>query len=213
MKRLGIFLFGLAAGASNHATASGLDAHVHGEAQLQIAQEGSSLEIMFESPAANIVGFEHIAKSDNEKQAVKQAQGKLSSVNDLFAIEGGDCSVTSTEVDIAGLIQSKGSHQHDKHKHHDHAENKAEHKDHKGHDHGTHHEPHHENEHKKQHSEHADIEAHYVFTCAKAEELKAVTVTLFEQFRSVEKINAQWVSENAQGSDTLKSDANKLELK
>ena len=35
------------------------EAHIHGLATLTLALEGNSLEIEFESPAANLVGFEH----------------------------------------------------------------------------------------------------------------------------------------------------------
>jgi hypothetical protein len=45
--------------------------HVHGTAKLDIAIEGSTATVEFESPAESIVGFEHQAKTtaDQQKQA------------------------------------------------------------------------------------------------------------------------------------------------
>ena len=40
-----------------------LEAHVHGMSDLTIAVEGGEIEIEFESPAMNIVGFEYKAQS------------------------------------------------------------------------------------------------------------------------------------------------------
>jgi hypothetical protein len=46
-------------------------AHVHGSAKLNIAAEGRTATVEFESPAESIVGFEHKAKTaaDQQKQA------------------------------------------------------------------------------------------------------------------------------------------------
>jgi hypothetical protein len=44
-----------------------LGAHEHGVARLDVAQEGTTLELDFNSPAMNIVGFEHAATSDADK--------------------------------------------------------------------------------------------------------------------------------------------------
>ena len=44
---------------SHHAIASELDAHEHGSASLDIAIDTNTIEMKFESPAVNIVGFEY----------------------------------------------------------------------------------------------------------------------------------------------------------
>ncbi len=52
-------------------------AHVHGEAQLTLATDGGLLEIMLESPAANLLGFEHKPGTAAEQQAWQQQQTLL----------------------------------------------------------------------------------------------------------------------------------------
>ena len=42
------------------------DAHVHGVAHLNVALEGNDLYIELTSPAANIVGFEHDPRTQNQ---------------------------------------------------------------------------------------------------------------------------------------------------
>lgn len=53
--------------------------HVHGEAQLTLATDGDLLEIMLESPAANLLGFEHIPATAAEQQVWQQQQSMLKS--------------------------------------------------------------------------------------------------------------------------------------
>lgn len=53
-------------------------AHVHGEAKLTIAMDGKkSLDIVLESPADSILGFEHDAKSAKDKKTQKEVFEKL----------------------------------------------------------------------------------------------------------------------------------------
>lgn len=52
-------------------------AHIHGVAHLNLALESNVLLIEFTSPAADIVGFEHEPKTEEEKSAMQKALGKL----------------------------------------------------------------------------------------------------------------------------------------
>lgn len=91
------------------------EAHVHGLATITIAIESNVLEIQFESPAADIVGFEHTAHSAEEKQAVSTAEATLKSAQLLFSFSEADCSATETIIDISGIMGNE-------HKHHHHTE-------------------------------------------------------------------------------------------
>ena len=44
---------------------------MHGEAELNIAIEGQVIQIEFTSPAMNLAGFEHAAKTEAETQQIK----------------------------------------------------------------------------------------------------------------------------------------------
>jgi len=84
-----------------------LDAHEHGHAKLEIAIDGSVLTIGLEVPGESIVGFEHKAKTEKQKQSVKAAQEKLSDASAIFTLpEGAGCKIKSAEAEL---------HQHGKH--------------------------------------------------------------------------------------------------
>ncbi len=69
----------------SHANTS-LGAHEHGHAQLNLALEGQSLELELESPAFNLIGFEHAPSTDAQKASVEQARQALSAPANLFGI-------------------------------------------------------------------------------------------------------------------------------
>jgi hypothetical protein len=60
-------------------------AHVHGNATLDIAMQDATLDIEFESPAINVIGFEHAPGTDQEKTALMQANRAFDAGNQLFA--------------------------------------------------------------------------------------------------------------------------------
>ncbi len=160
------------------------EAHIHGLATLTLALENKALEIQFESPAANLIGFEHQANSPEEKQAVKQAEVILKSPKLLFSFAGTSCKAIEKTVDISGVTDRE----HDQHKHHNHS------KDHDD-------------------SSHSEIAASYRFSCKNTQELNSVATTLFNQFPRIEKINAIWVTETRQGSELLFPNRNTISLR
>lgn len=90
-------------------------AHEHGVANLSIAVGDKGVEIMLQSPAANIVGFEHAASSDEDKQKLAAAKAKLEAGADLFAInDSAGCELNSATVASALLGHDE---KHDEHEH------------------------------------------------------------------------------------------------
>ena len=156
------------------------EAHVHGLATLTLAMESQSLEIEFESPAANLVGFEHKAKSPKEKKAVKSAEAILQKAADLFVFSSASCQLKEMEVDTSGLMEDSHS------------------------DHGYHHNDHHSSNYENEDDGHSGIKALYRFTCNGAKQPESVYTKLFVLFSDIEAINATWVSDTSQGSKLLK---------
>lgn len=189
--------------ADSHSKKQTLDAHVHGVSELTIAIEGKALQIEFESPAMNLVGFEHKAKSSKDKEAVKKAVAMLKNGDSLFSFSEGDCTLVESTVDASGLLSAKEDHDH--HKEHDHEdehnhEDKHAHKD--KHDHEDKHEHHHD--HGDHDSEtHSEIVASYFYECKDRSNLTSVSVGLFQAFPGIYEINAMWVSESKQGAVNL----------
>lgn len=91
------------------------EAHEHGAAKLAMALDGGELFVEFTSPGVNIVGFEHEAKSADEKAAVEAAIEKLGSGDDLFSFAGGGCALGSADVLAEGLLAE--DHHDDDHDH------------------------------------------------------------------------------------------------
>src|SRR5258708_3075099 len=76
------FALGRLAGAmptpsTGRAGARELRADQHGRGHLNIAVEGNKVSMELEVPGADIVGFEHAAKTDREKAAVETAKTQL----------------------------------------------------------------------------------------------------------------------------------------
>lgn len=150
-------------------------AHVHGIGALNLALEGKEVHIELDSPAANIVGFEHAPSSEADHAALDEAVEKLKAGDQLFSFNA-EAGCRMEEVKVSSGLLDEG-----------HEEHAAEH----------------EHEHEHEGETHADIEAVYHFECEVPGELIQLTVELFEAFPATEKLNMQYVIETKQGSKEL----------
>jgi hypothetical protein len=152
-------------------------AHEHGAATLSIAAGAEGLEIMLESPAANIVGFEHAASTDEDKQKLADAKARLEAGADLFSINPeAECTFKSAEV-VSALLGN--------------AETAKEDAD---HDH-------------KEGETHSDMDVAWTFACTKPAELKEVTTKLFAAFpEGFQKVKAEWVTDKGASAQELDKD-------
>lgn len=99
-----------------HEEHASLDAHEHSVASLNVALDGQTLEIQLQSPAMNLVGFEHEAKSDADKAKVAAARQHLEQPQALFALPiEAKCALQDSELDSPLF----GGHAHDEHEHAD----------------------------------------------------------------------------------------------
>ncbi len=145
------------------------DAHVHGVVEFNMAQEDNVLMVEISAPGADVVGFEHDPKTDEQKATLQQAELLLTKPTNIFMLaKAASCKVVSAHVSNT-LENSKpctcheknkdhdhGEHKHEEHHDHDHDEHK--HEEHHDHDHGEHkHEEHHDHDHgEHKHEEHHD---------------------------------------------------------
>lgn len=63
-----------------------LGAHEHGVAHLNAVLDGNTLELELETPAMNLVGFEHAAQSDADKAKVAAVRAQLEQPLKLFGL-------------------------------------------------------------------------------------------------------------------------------
>ena len=95
-----------------------LDSHEHGLGELNIAVDGSTVAIELHAPGADIVGFEYVAKSFDDRLTVKKALKSLSHPLELFLLpDPAECRVTEAEAHL----ETEGVHD-DHADHDDHAE-------------------------------------------------------------------------------------------
>ncbi|UVL89901.1 DUF2796 domain-containing protein [Pseudomonas sichuanensis] len=151
-----------------------LAAHEHGVAKLNVVLDGNTLELELDSPAMNLVGFEHAASTDADKAKVAAARQQLEQPLKLFGLaQAAGCKDEAQELE-SPLFGD------------------AAHAD----DDGDAHEHEHEHEHGHQH---ADVNAHYQFTCATPAKLAQLDLgPLFKAFPQTQKINVQLIGPNGQ---------------
>ncbi len=78
---------------------AGLDAHVHGRVELDIATDRNNLLILLKAPSESFVGFEYKALSSKEKLHVKKIKKQWKeNILDYFELENfKDCNVESSK--------------------------------------------------------------------------------------------------------------------
>lgn len=95
---------------------SSLHAHVHGQAQLQLAIDESQAVLSFSSPLDNFLGFERAPKDEAEREKVKQLLLQLQ--NPLLWIElspAAQCQTGQIELDSPVITGKQKSNDEKKH--------------------------------------------------------------------------------------------------
>ncbi|MCF4996262.1 DUF2796 domain-containing protein [Pseudomonas syringae] len=148
-----------------------LGAHEHGVGRLNAALDGQTLELELESPAMNLVGFEHAATSDADKAKVAAVHAQLEKPLTLFNLPtAAGCKVTRQELE-SPLFGDKPDTDHEE-------------ADKDGHEH---------------HHDHSEIHAHYQFSCTAPGALKTLDLAnIFNTFPATQKIQVQLISASGQ---------------
>ncbi len=152
-----------------HAEHGSLDAHEHGAAQLNLVLDGQLLELELQSPAMNLLGFEHAAESPADKAKVGAARAELEQPQSLFGIPGtAGCQMATQELESSLFSDAHG-----------HGEANQAHDEHA--------------------SEHSEIHAHYQFDCKQPDQLQRLDLSeLFKRFPATQKIQVQLIGPNGQ---------------
>ena len=148
-----------------------LGAHEHGVGRLNAALDGKTLALELQSPAMNLVGFEHVATSDADKAKVAAARALLEQPLALFNLpKAAGCVIATQELESPLFGDTPDADD-------DHDEDaKDEH-----------------------HHDHSDIHAHYQFTCATPDALKTLDLAnMFNAFPATQKIQVQLIGPSGQ---------------
>ena len=206
------------------------DAHVHGEAILQLVIDDSGALATFKSPAADIVGFERHPETDAEKQALADALAQLSDFTALFTLpEAAGCTIDHAhadfEVEAAGDDHEdhdhheEGEEHHDEDEHHEegeehhdedehHEEGEEHHDDHEGHDEHEHH----DEDEMQAEAGHAEFHAEFEMTCADTSSLTSLKTSVFDLFPSLEALEVEAVTPAGQSGAELTPQSAEMSL-
>ncbi len=161
-----------------------LGAHEHGVASLNVALDGNTLELALDSPAMNLVGFEHAATSEADKAKVAHVRQQLADPQTLFALNAAaGCSVSRQTLESP--LFGTAAHEHE----HEHSEPAGDEQEHA--------------------HEHSDIQAHYAWTCTTPGALTQLDLTpLFQHFPGTRTLHVQLIGPNGQkGQDATATQA------
>jgi hypothetical protein len=76
-------------------------AHQHGAAKLQVSVDKEALQISFEGPADNMLGFEHAPKNDAQRKTLARAEEQLRRPTQLFVLPGtAECQAQPAQLDV-----------------------------------------------------------------------------------------------------------------
>ena len=167
--------------------------HEHGVARKDVAVDGSVVEIGLESPLANALAFEHAPRTDTEREAVRSMAATLRNAENIFVLPAAaQCRLTSVSL-CSGqlppeLLGEKTSPQTPPVESRD-ADGKREHEN---------------------HAEHGDLDAAFVFTCARPEALHGMDVRLFSAWPALRELHVQMVTPVGQRAGELNDESHAL---
>ncbi len=151
--------------------------------RLNAALDGQTLELELQSPAMNLVGFEHPASSDADKAKVASVHALLEKPLELFNLpKAAGCVVANQKLEspLFGDPAPEEADDDDD----DHAPEAAATTPAAGAEH---------------HHDHSEIHAHYQFTCATPAALKTLELgQVFKTFPATHKIQVQLISGSGQ---------------
>ncbi len=162
------------------------DAHVHGIGALNVAIDGDQVMLEFESPAVNIVGFEHTPSNEQQQQAVDTAMEMLREGGKMFVFtDKSGCRLETAEVHTTIETDHDDAHE-GEHNHENESAHDQEHADHEEHE-----------------AEHSEFHVEYTFRCEQSDALTSMDVKLFEHFPSLEELTTQIISNTSQQGASL----------
>ena len=173
-------------------------AHVHGQIEFNIAQDGNELLVEITAPGADVVGFEHAPTNDAEKQQLKDAVAKLSHADNVFTLT----SAAGCKVEHQSVTHTLGADKHDHEEHHDH--DKHDHEEHHDHDKHDHEEHHDHDKHDHESGGHGEFTVEYHYECDNVSAISNIETSWFSQFPSTESIKVNLLTDTKQAAMELK---------
>ena len=142
--------------------------HEHGVATMQLVIEGKTLQLKIETPAMNILGFEHEPNTAEQKNAIKQADALLKNSDNVVLLpKAAKCQLTKVNIE-SSLFHNEHEHEHE--------EGDSAHSDSHNEDSG-----------------HTDYDLDYQYECDNIKALQQLGITLFSHFPLFEELEVQYI--------------------
>lgn len=162
--------------------------HKHGHARLAVAVDGLVISVELDTPAEGLYGFEHAAKSDDEKRVVAAANERFTvTPTTLFSVpERYGCKVTGTGLESGGKTSSQSE--------------EVQKSD------GT------PSIKSDRHASHGDVTARIALRCQKALDGAKATVSLIKYFPRLKTLKVEVLTGKKQVSTTVTDPEQEIEL-
>src|SRR5690554_5294721 len=144
-------------------------AHQHGHAELQVAFADEQIDLLLESPAWNLLGFEHQPRTKEQRQKLDGLREWVAA-NDLINTEGGSGRVTTSGPRTGW----------DRHEAHD----------------GQAQDPGHDQD---AHTSDSDLEITQRLRCEALPDASTFAAPMLDAYPTLERLDVQWVSAQGQG--------------
>lgn len=145
--------------------------HVHGEAKLNILIDTTTISFELESPAKNVLGFEHEPKTEEERMKAEEAARLFKSYSGVLSLSGVKCEQAYADIELP--FNNEEGHAHHGKDHHDGKHENAD--------------------------EHSEYHLSYSLKCEDTSKLDIIDVNLFSHFPGFEQVEAKWISETNSG--------------
>lgn len=170
------------------AVAAAGEPHIHGVADLEIAIDGSELQLVLRGPAEVFFGFEHEPQTPDEHREVAEALADLRDPAASLITLAPDCDLEMVAVDTpfsSNALAAAPTHDHTN-----------------GHQAGSGHGMEfHQSAHQGA-EPHKNLEASYTYACPSGPPRK-VTLEAFVRFPALQRINTVWITDDGAGSSEL----------
>lgn len=176
-------LTGLCLALSASALAGPGHTHEHGAATLSLAIDGEQVDAELVTPAANLLGFEHLPESAPEREALQKSVARLRDGAALLGFPAAArCSQETAQVESPLMVVYD-----DRDRERAAAPAPV--------------------------ADHADFTVGYRFTCTNPAALTTLELTLFEAFPGLERIAVAWVDETHQSLAVARPGKPRVELR
>lgn len=160
------------------------EAHEHGTAEIEVAVEGSDVQVNFASPVYNLAGFEHAPRDEEDRKAVAVALALLGDPANLVLLHA-DAACTAVDIDVhweaAFTEEDEG--------HHDEED---------GGEHGE---------------QHADATVAVRYTCDHPDRLDSLDITAFESFERMSEVELRAVGPGGAVAESPERDSPRVDLR